>query len=95
MRNTIAQIFIHEYAELIQSDNIKEFTNKIHNTYLTEIEVIHLYGSPYHLQNQGKIEVFNKRVQKSLSAAYENEKDERMDWDLEINLFSFLNFFYC
>ena len=95
MRNSIAQVFIHVYLELIQSDNEKEFANKTLNAYLEEIDVKHLYGSSYHPQSQGAIEAFNKTVHKSLSAAYDNAKDEKMDWDLEMSLFHFLNSFYC
>ena len=85
MRNAIAQVFIHGYPELIQSDNGKEFTYKTLNAHLEGIDVKHLYGSPYHSQSQGEIEAFNKTGQKSLSAAYGNAKDEKLDWDLEMN----------
>ena len=74
VRNAISQLFIHGYPELIQSDNGKEFINKTLNAYLEGIDVKHLYGSLYHPQNQGAIETFNKKVQKSLSAAYDNER---------------------
>ena len=77
VRDSIAQVFIHSYPALIQSDNGKEFTNKTLNTYLEGIDVKHLYGSPYHPQSQGVIEAFNKTVQKSLSVAYDNGKDKK------------------
>ena len=95
VRNAIVQVFIHGYPELIQSDNGKEFTNKTLNAYLEGIDVKHLYGSPYHPQSQGAIEAFNKTVQKSLLAAYDNAKDEKLDWDLEMNLFNFLHYYNC
>ena len=95
VRNAIAQVFIRGYPELIQPDNGKEFTNKTLNVYLEGIDVKHLYGSPYHPQSQGAIESFNKTVQKSLYATYGNEKDEELDWDLEMNLFSFLYYYNC
>ena len=63
VRDAIAQVFMHDYQELIQSDNGKEFTNKTLNAYLEGIDVKHLYGSPYHPQSQGAIEAFNKTVQ--------------------------------
>ena len=81
MRNAIDQVFMHGYPELIQSDNGKEFTNKTLNAHLEGIGVKHLYGSPYHPQSQGEIEAFNKTVQKSLSAVYDNAKDEKLDWN--------------
>ena len=48
---------------------------------------------PYHHQSQGAIEVFNKTVQRALSVAYDNVKQEEIEWDLELNLFSFLYFY--
>ena len=95
VRNTIVQIFIHGYSELFQYDNGKELNSKMLNKNLSEIEVKNLYGSPYHPQSQGTIEAFNKKVQKSLSAAYDNVKDEKLGWDAEINLLHFLNFKNC
>ena len=74
MRNTVAQVFMHGYLELIQSNNIKDFTNKILNAYLTEIQVKHLYESQYHPQFQGAIEDLNKSVQRSISTTYDNSK---------------------
>ena len=41
--NAIAQVFIHGYPELIQSDNWKEFTDKILYTYFTEKGANHIY----------------------------------------------------
>ena len=93
MRNTIAQV--HGYSELIQSDNRKKIINKTLNAYLERIDVKHLYGSLYHPQSQGAIEAFNKTIQKSLSSAYDNAKDEKLDWDLEMNLFHFNHFYNC
>ena len=61
MRNAIAQVFIRGYPELTKSDNGKEFTNNIFNAYLAEIEVKHLYRSPYNPQSQGAIETFIKQ----------------------------------
>ena len=34
-------------------------------------------------------------MQKSLSAAYDNAKGEKLDWDLEMNLFNFLHYYNC
>ena len=65
VRNAISQVFIHGYPELIQSEYEKQFTNKIFNAYLVEIEVKNLYESHYHPQSQGAIEAFNNTVQRS------------------------------
>ena len=94
MRNSVAQVLIHGYLELIKSDNGKEITNNIPNAYLEENWSKHLYESPYHPQIQESIEASNKAVQRSLSAANDNEKDEKLYWDLEINLFNFLHFYH-
>ena len=95
VRNAIAQVFIQGYLEIILSDNEKEFINKILNVYLEEIEVKHYYGSQYHAQSQGVIEAFNRTVQSYLSVAYDNAKDEKIDWDLKMNLLHFLHFYNC
>ena len=34
-------------------------------------------------------------VQKSLSAAYDNAKNEKLDWDLEMNLINFFHYYNC
>ena len=34
---------------------------------------------PYHHQSQGAIEVFNKTVQRALSVAYDNVKQEEIE----------------
>ena len=93
VRNAIAQVFIQCYPELILSDNEKEFINKILNAYLEEIEVKHYYGEQYHAQSQGVIEAFNRTVPSYLSVAYDNAKDEKMNWDLQMNLLHFLHFY--
>ena len=64
VRNANAQVFIHGYPDLIQSDNGKEFTNKTLNAYLEGINAKHLYESSYHPRSQGAIQTFNKTVQK-------------------------------
>ena len=82
VRNAIANVFIQGHPEIIQSDNGKEFINKILDEYLSGINITHIYGSPYHPQSQGAIEAFNKTVQKALSAAYDNLISEKVNWDL-------------
>ena len=48
------------------------------DAYLISINVRHILVSPYHHQSQGAIEAFNKTVQKYLSAAYDNAKQENL-----------------
>ena len=80
MRNKIVQAFIHGYPELIQSDNGKEFTSKILNTYFAETEVKYFYVSPYHPQSQGAIEASIKQYkdhiqQHIIMKRWENEQE--------------------
>ena len=79
MRNVIAQVFIQECQEIIQSDNGREFVNKILDAYLISINVRHILGSLYHPYNRGAVETFNKTVQKYLSAAYDKAKQENLE----------------
>ena len=65
------------------------------NADLEGIDVKHFYGSQYHPQSQEAIDAFNRTVQKSLSAVYDIVKDEKLDWNLEMNLFNFLHFYNC
>ena len=44
--------YSNSYSEPIQSDNKKEFTNKILSAYFAEIEAKHLYVSLYHLKEK-------------------------------------------
>ena len=60
VRNTISQVFIRKYPRILQTDKGKEIVNKVLSTYLDNIEVEHEIGTPYHPQNQGAIEAFNK-----------------------------------
>ena len=57
------------------------------------MNVRHILESLYHPQSQGAFEAFNKTVQKSLSAAYDNAKQKNFEWDLELNLLHFLHFY--
>ena len=93
--NAIAQVFIQGYPEIFQSDKGREFISKILDANLISINGRHILGSPYHPQSKGAIEAFNKTVQKSLSTAYENTKQENLEWDLELNLIHFLHFYNC
>ena len=45
--------------------------NKELSTYLDNIEVEHVLGTPYHPQSEGAFERFNKTVQRELSKAYD------------------------
>ena len=58
----LLKFFIQGYLEILQFDNGREFVNRILEPYLISINVRHILGSPYHPQNQGAIEAFNKTV---------------------------------
>ena len=49
------------YPEILQSDNGREFVNKILDAYLISINVRHILGLPYHPQSQGAIELLIKQ----------------------------------
>ena len=73
----------------------KNLSTRLFESYLENIEVEHILGSTYHLQSQGAIEVFNKIIQRALSAAYCNIIQEKVTWDLELNLWKFMHFYNC
>ena len=61
-----------------------------------------MLGAPYHPQNQGAIEAFNKYIQNWLDKAYYNisksnkeEKEESLKetWNLDLVINSFLHYF--
>ena len=55
IKNSIEQVYIQGYPEILQSDNIREFFNRILNAYFISINVKHILGSSYYSQSQGAI----------------------------------------
>ena len=53
--------------EVLQSDNGREFVNKISQEYLDKQNVKFVHGRPYHPQSQGFIERINRTIQQSLN----------------------------
>ena len=51
VRNAIVHVFISGYPEMLQTDNVKEFTNSKLKSYLEGISVDHIFGAPYHPQS--------------------------------------------
>ena len=78
-RNALAQVFISGYPKYLQSDNGKEFINQNFENYFVNIKVEYILGSPYHPQSQGTTEAFNKTIQRTLSAAYDNIIQEKVN----------------
>ena len=67
---------IHGFCKKLQTDNGKEFCNKLISSYCCDNEVTLIHGRPYHPQTQGSIEAFNKEIKKILENLYlENKKD--------------------
>lgn len=50
------------FPSIVQSDNGKEFKNKILEDYLAENQVIHKFGHPRHPQSQGQVERSNQTL---------------------------------
>ena len=57
-RNTITQVFIMEYPEILQTGNRKELVNKELLTYLDNIKVENVLGAAYRQQSQGGFKAF-------------------------------------
>ena len=57
-RNTITQVFIMEYPEILQTGNRKELVNKELLTYLDNIKVENVLGTAYRQQSQGGFKAF-------------------------------------
>jgi putative transposase len=50
----------------LYSDNGSGFTSKLLAEYLSQHGIKHIFGTPYHPQGRGKIERFNRRIEKKL-----------------------------
>ena len=55
-----SQVFIQKYPEILQSDNGREFANRILDAYLISINGRHILGLLYDPQSQIAIETFFK-----------------------------------
>ena len=86
-------IFIQEYIKILLSNHGRKFVNRILNVYLISINLKYILGSLHHPSKLRENLGFNKTVQKSLSTAYDNAKQENFEWDLELNLLHFLHFY--
>ena len=47
------------------------------------------------LSNQGAEEAFNKTIQRRLSTAFNYIIQEKITWDIELNLWKFIYFYNC
>ena len=51
------------------------------------------YGIPNHPESQSAVEAFNKTFHDYLSDCYENDKVDDIEWELELTVSGFLNFY--
>ena len=64
--DTIVATFINQYLPVhmcpryILSDNGTEFKNTLMDQVLKQLGIKRIFSAPYHLQNNGKLEVFHK-----------------------------------
>ena len=71
----------------MQSDNGKEFANQKFENYLSKINIKFINGRPYHPQNQGSVEAFNKYIHNALIIVKDHNKNK---FNLEEALQDFL-----
>ena len=73
--------------ESFHTDNGSEFVNETLKTYQEKSGIHHIWGSPYHPQNQGAVEAFNRTVQNFLYLAKDMNRD---NFELEDSIIDFL-----
>ena len=86
--DTIVSTFINQYLPVhmcpryILSDNGMEFKNNFMDQVLKQLGIERIFSTPYHPQNNGKLEVFHKYLKPTLRKL--SEKDPS-NWDKYIN----------
>ena len=86
--DTIVSIFINQYLPVhmcpryILSDNGTEFKNTLMGQVLKQLAIERIFLAPYHLQSNGKPEVFHKYLKPSLKKLCEKDPS---NWDKYIN----------
>ena len=75
---------------MLQSDNGTEFKNKLLGDYLQKKKIDHIFGSPYHPQSQGSVEVFNRIIQNFLTSAKDALKK---NFNLKEYVIEFLHYY--
>ena len=85
--NTIVSTFINNYLPVhmcpryILSDNGTEFKNHLRDQVL-QLSIEHIFSAPYHLQSNGKLEVFHKYLKPTLKKFCEKYP---ANWDKYLN----------
>ena len=66
----------------ILSDNNTEFKNNLMNQVLKQLGIERIFSAPYHLQSNGKLEVFHKYLKPTLKRLCEKDPS---NWDQYLN----------
>ena len=86
--DTIASTFINEYLPVhmcpwyILLDNGTAFTNNLIDQVLQQLGIDRIFSVPYHLQSNGKLEVFHKYLKPMLKKLCEKDPT---NWDKYLN----------
>ena len=83
------EIFCENFGlpKILQTDNGKEFDNKILNDYCLENNIKLIHSSPYHPQTNGTVEATHKEIQKYILNEYMKNKS---DFNIEDVLFEII-----
>ena len=73
---------VHMCPRYILSDNGTEFKNSLMNQVLEQLGIDRIFSAPYHLQSNGKLEVFHKYLKPTLKKLCEKDP---ANWDKYIN----------
>ena len=86
--DNIVWTFINQYLPVhicpryILSDNGTEFENQLMDQGLKHLDIEGIFSAPYHLQSNGKLEVFHKYLKPTLKKLCENDPTK---WDRYTN----------
>ena len=70
------------FPRYILSDNGMEFKNNLMDQVLQQLGIDRIFSAPYHLQSNGKLEVFHKYLKQTLKKLCEKDP---ANWDKYIN----------
>lgn len=70
--------------EILQSDNGRQFRNKVLSALKLEKGYTHMFGAPYTPEHQGQIERFNRTFKVQLFRWIRSNKEHMSDWYLRV-----------